>query len=84
LCGTLNQTTIEVPPSLASAATVNSRPFVYRNGLLIDPRECAYGGAPVVTSIRLTGGIALQPGDVFTVLMLNVTPPFFYIPNVSA
>lgn len=82
-CNTVAQTVIPIPEALRASATSNSRPLVYKNGLLVDPRLCAYSGSPVRTSVHLTGGVTLGVGDTFTVLLLNVTPALFHTTSVT-
>lgn len=64
---------IPIPASLQQFGGDGSRPFVWIDGLLIDPRDCEYTAAVNPTSIRLLNGVALQSGQKFTVLMMGIS-----------
>jgi len=71
---------INVPPSLTdNIDEINSRPFIYKNGLLIDPRNCEFF---TTATIQLLNGIVLDTDDAFTVVVKNITPQLFHIPTV--
>jgi hypothetical protein len=70
---------IPIPEQLRPAAGTGTRPLVWRNGNLLDPRRCDYIGAPMATAIRTT---ELVQNDTFTVLITAVASQFFYIPDV--
>jgi hypothetical protein len=73
-------TEIPVPVTLQGEIDlVKTRPFIYINGLLIDPRNCEYYTA---ATIKLVNGIELVEGDRFTVVIENILPANFSIPDV--
>ncbi len=71
-----------IPASLRSSLTSTSRPYVWVNGLLQDPRLATLVGSPTPTTIRLTG-YELQAGDAVTVVLRSVTDANFHSDNVS-
>jgi hypothetical protein len=81
--GYVNSTTateIPIPVTLqGDVDLVKTRPFVYINGLLVDPRSCEYY---TVTTIKLLNGITLSAGDTFTVVINNIISANFSIPDV--
>jgi len=68
---------IPIPEALRTAAGSGSRPFVYVDGLMVDPRRCEYVGGTAPVSIRLTGGEVINANQGFTVVMLSVDSAFF-------
>jgi hypothetical protein len=73
-------TEIPIPVTLQGEIDlIKTRPFVYINGLLIDPRNCEYYTA---TTIKLLNGITLVEDDKFSVVVSNVIPANFYIPDI--
>ena len=70
-CTSANKTNIPIPSTVQTALTniaVSLRPTVYINGGLVDPRKCTFNsGCP--SEIVLSGGVKLQPGDIFTVVI---------------
>lgn len=56
----------------------NSRPIVFKNGVLIDPRNSEFHSV----TIRLRNGVTLDDGDTFTVLVKNIAPQLFHVPDV--
>lgn len=73
---------IPIPESLRAGLYSDSRPFVYRNGLLIDPRLTALEPSGNPTAVQLTA-TTLADGDTFTVLIKRMPAANFYIPDVS-
>lgn len=67
---------IPIPTSLQAAAGTNSRPFIWVDGVLMDPRLCQYVGTPP-TQIQLLSGQVINSGQTFTVLFVSVTSDFF-------
>lgn len=68
-----NITSIPIPVEIQGQITdINSlRPFVYINGLLVDPRNSNFNaGCP--TSVELSGGVDIDDGDSFTVVIEKV------------
>jgi hypothetical protein len=73
-------TEIPVPVTLQGEIDlIKTRPFVYINGLLIDPRNCEYYTA---TTIKLLNSTTLVKDDTFTVVIMNILPNNFSIPDV--
>lgn len=70
-------TSIQIPTSLRAAAGAGSRPFIWVDGVLIDPRNCEYVGGTEPVSIRLTGGNTIDNGQTFTVLMVAIDTAYF-------
>lgn len=81
--GYVNSTTateIPIPVTLQGDIDLTkTRPFVYINGLLVDPRNCEYY---TVTTIKLLNDITLNAGDTFTVVINNIISANFSIPDV--
>lgn len=75
-----NVKTIPIPTSLQeSIDTTKNRPFVYKNGLLIDPRNTNFC---TTTTIELLNGVELNTNDTFTVVIKNITKELFHVPSV--
>jgi hypothetical protein len=76
-----DQTSVTIPTSLRNSLYSDSRPFVYKNGLLLDPRNSrlAPGGSPTV--IDLTGGDELNADDKFTIIIRRIPNDTWYTPN---
>jgi len=70
-CTSANKTNIPIPSTVQTALTniaASLRPTVYINGGLVDPRKCVFNsGCP--SEIVLSGGVKLQIGDTFTVVI---------------
>ncbi len=78
-----NVTSIPIPESLRSGLNSDSRPFVYINGLLVDPRNTRLEpGANPSTVILVTNN--LDTGDLFTVNIRYVPSTTFYSQSVTA
>lgn len=73
---------IPIPDSLRTGLFNDSRPFVYVNGLLIDPRLTALEPSSNPTAVQLTN-TTLSDGDAFTVLIKRMPAANFYIPDVN-
>lgn len=80
-CFNQNVQLIPIPAQFLAALSTNSRPFLWIDGLLIDPRLVQLSGGPVST-IALTGSAALQPGNTFTVLIVNIENSLFGVQDV--
>jgi|2_EtaG_2_1085320.scaffolds.fasta_scaffold03911_6 hypothetical protein len=78
-----SQISITIPESLRIYLFADSRPIVYKNGLLLDPRNSNLDSGSNPTSVGLTGGDELDTGDTFTVMIRRVPNETWYIPNVS-
>lgn len=76
-------TVIGIPESLRAAAGSGSRPFVWVDGVLLDPRLCEYAGGSTPVSVRLTGGLSVDDGQRFTVLMIAIDQAFFSSDEVA-
>ena len=73
-------TEIPVPVTLQGEIDlIKTRPFVFINGLLVDPRNCEYFTA---TTIKLLNLVQLVQDDKFTVVIQNIMPANFSIPDV--
>ena len=80
-CISPSSTEINIPVPLQQYVDIEkTRPFVYINGLLIDPRNCAYYTAATVV---LKNDAKLNSGDTFTVVIMNILPQLFNIPSVQ-
>jgi len=78
-CTADGATTINLPSTISERIdTVNNRAFIYKNGILIDPRKCSLTEA----NITLTGGITLSNGDTFTIVIKNIAQQLFSVPDV--
>lgn len=70
---------INIPEELRSFIFSDTRCFIYKNGLLIDPRNCIIVGN---STIHIEG-ITLNSGDSFTVIMKRIPSNTFYLSTVS-
>jgi hypothetical protein len=78
-----NVTVIPIPETLRSSIGSQSRPFVYINGLLVDPRNTSL--QPVVEPAQIIiSGQVMNVGDAFTVAIRYVPSTTFYLPTVTA
>lgn len=82
VAGADNQISITIPESLRVYLFTDSRPFVYKNGLLLDPRNSRLDPGSNPTAVDLTGGDELDVGDTFTVMIRRVPNETWYTPNV--
>jgi hypothetical protein len=72
--------TIPIPDELQTSLDVNkNKPFLWINGLLVDPRNVEFC---TTKTIVLKNGITIDEGDVFTVLIKNITNQLFHVPSV--
>jgi hypothetical protein len=74
---------IPIPTSLRGGLYSDSRPFVYRNGLLLDPRLTVLEPSATPTAVQLNGSLSLSDGDTFTVLIKRIPASNFYVPDVA-
>jgi hypothetical protein len=72
---------IPVPESMITNLNGDSRCFIYKNGLLIDPRSCTLLGSPAAT-VKLTGTV-LDDGDTFIAVIRPITSANFYATKVT-
>jgi hypothetical protein len=73
-CVSNNVTSIPVPKSVQNEISGSEQylhPFVYKNGLLIDPRLCSLPAA-CPTVVQLSGGAELDLNDNYTVIIQRV------------
>jgi hypothetical protein len=70
---------IIVPAPLRAVLGNTSRPFVYSNGLLLDPRQTV-----LESNVVLLGVNRLKSGDRFTVVIRGIPSQNFHIPDVPA
>lgn len=75
-------TLIDIPESLRLYLYSDSRPFVYINGVLVDPRNTRLEPGSLPTAVKLTNSI-INSGDTFTVCIRRVPNSTFYTPSVS-
>lgn len=75
-------TLINIPESLRDLLYSDSRPIVYINGLLIDPRNTRLEPSALPTAVKLTD-VTLDSGDEFTVFIRRIPSSSFYTPSVS-
>lgn len=72
-------TNISIPESVRSAVNPERNvPFVYKNGVLIDPRNCQLLST---TTIQLINGASINNGETFFVELKNVS--VFHTPNAT-
>ncbi len=72
---------INIPPSIKEQIDVdNTKPFVYINGLLVDPRNTVF---ETTSALVLRNGVVLNNGDRFTVVVKNITDSGFHVPDVN-
>jgi len=70
--------TLPIPTALQPAVRPETRPWVWVNGLLLDPRDCTVTGG---TSVHLSS--SLRAGDRFTVLLRGFTAGYFHVSTIS-
>jgi len=78
-----NVTSIPIPESLRSGLNSESRPFVYINGSLIDPRNTRLEPGDNPSTVILVAD-NLDTGDLFTVNIRYVPSATFYSQSVTA
>lgn len=61
--------TINIPESAQSIVVPNNRPFLYKNGLMIDPSLVNFNEIGCPVAIELSGNAILESGDKFTILI---------------
>ena len=71
-----NSTTLIIPESLRIYLYSDSRPFVYKNGLLLDPRTTVLDSTSNPTTI--ISQTAFSSGDNFTVLIKRIPSATWY------
>lgn len=78
-CVTNDSTVIPVPSVVSSYIDVSkTRPMLYVNGILSDPRTVSWHTGP---SVRIVGW-SLSSGDTFTVIVANISGSRFHLPEV--
>jgi hypothetical protein len=80
-CSANNITTINLPESTRQFLFPDSRPILFINGILVDPRNSRLDTPELPTSIRLTN-VSLKTGDRFTVFIRRIPSTSFTIPSV--
>lgn len=73
LCTADGINVITVPPPLLQYIYVDTRAYVYVNGLLLDPRSCSLSS----TSINIAG-VLIDKNDEYTVILRRVPDSSFY------
>lgn len=75
-------TTITIPESLRAYLYSDSRPFVYINGILTDPRNSRLDPSANPTSVKLSN-VSLSENDTFTIVIHRIPSATFYSSSVS-
>lgn len=75
-------TQLDIPASLLDKVANDSRCFIYKNGLLIDPRNTIILGAPPPPRISVLNTV-LSSGDKLTVVIKRIPADYFYTPTVN-
>lgn len=75
-------TIINIPTSLRTYLETDSRPFVYKNGLLLDPRLTRLDPGSNPTSVKLVED-SLAADDKFVIVIKRVPSTTFYTSTVS-
>jgi hypothetical protein len=78
-----DQDNIGIPESLRVHLYSDSRPFVYKNGQLLDPRNSRLNPGSNPTFVELTGGEKLDAGDTYTVMIRRIPTETWYTASVS-
>jgi len=73
---------ITIPESLRNLLYSDSRAFVYKNGILIDPRNTRLEPSALPTAVKITND-SIDNGDNFTVFIRRVPADSFYSPSVT-
>lgn len=71
-------TNIPIPDGLPVNVD-NQKPFVWINGVMVDPRNVRFIGD---TTVSLVNGIEINEDDRFTVVLKNITDELFHVPSV--
>jgi len=80
-CTSESVTTLTVPSSLRSHVVIGrSRPLIYKNGLLLDPRLCNFSS---ISFIDLTGDLTIEADDTYTVIVQNIPNSMFTVADVD-
>ncbi len=77
-----NVSSIGIPESLRSQLYSDSRPFVYINGALVDPRNTRLEPSSLPTSVLLVDDV-LNTGDKFTISIRRIPSNTFYTSSVT-
>lgn len=73
---------IPIPTALRDHLQSDSRPFVYKNGLLISPQTTQLNPGSNPTSVRLLSD-TLDDGDSFTIVIKRIPSTTFYTTTVT-
>ncbi len=76
-------TLIPIPDSLRLSLAGATRPFLWINGLQIDPRLLEYVGGSLPSAISINGGVTIDSGDTFIVVAMSMASANFFSPEVS-
>jgi hypothetical protein len=80
-CNASDVDTIPIPTSVQTNLGAESRVFLYINGSLVDPHNCALIGTPP-TTLKLSS-ISLEQGDTFVVVIRRISSTTFLAASVS-
>ncbi len=75
-------TQIDIPASLLDKVENDSRCYIYRNGLLLDPRNTVILGSPPPPRISILN-TTLVSGDKLTIVIKRIPADYFYTPTVN-
>lgn len=71
---------IPIPESILQYVDISeSKPFIYINGILVDPRNCSYNTSSTIQVNNET----IDKNDRFTVVIKNIRQDLFYTPDVN-
>lgn len=74
-------TTIIVPTAIRTQIDITkSKPFVWINGVMIDPRDAEFR---TEISVELLNNVELNTDDRYTVVIKNITGTLFHVPDVD-
>lgn len=80
-CYASSATIIIVPAEIQALIDITkTTPFVYINGILIDPRDAEFYTS---ATVKLKNDVTLNDGDRYTVVVKNIIPQAFHIPSID-
>jgi hypothetical protein len=81
-CTTDGTVLINIPLSLRASVYADSRPLVFKNGLLLEPSTIRLEPGTNPTAVRITS-TTLDVGDTFTVIIRRIPDTTFYSSSVT-